>query len=197
MALSEKKSSPGLNALKAFFDEAADSFLAGYGDELSAALETPPLAPGLIDKQSYGERFKSNLERRQAARTKMQDENIAAGTLGALSGMTLSPMARVTTLPVRMATSALEEAGRSDPQSALEYLKALAVGAGQGVSQHVLPQLAADAQRLRRGRSIAPVYTKVLDAVQSNIAPGLFRKAEADRKQREEEEERIKNRGNR
>ena len=178
-------------ALKAYFDEAADAVLAGQGDELSALAESIPSSKGLIDKPGFGERFGRNLEQRQAARRQMQDEQKLAGALGGLTGTVISPMSRVTSLPARMATSAAEEVGRSDPESALDYLKAIALGAGQGLSQHVAPGLAEEAMRMRK-RSMAKYLPFVLDWTQSNVSPGLQRKLEADQKLREEEEARAR-----
>lgn len=176
-----------LKALKAFLSEAADSYLAGQGDELSALAESVLPEKGLIDKPGFGERFSRNLERRQEARKQMQDEQILAGGLGSLTGTVASPMSRVMSLPARMVTSAAEEVGRSDPESGLEYLKALALGAGQGAMQHVAPGFAAEAVKMRK-RSSAKALPFLLDITQSNASPGLERLIEADRKRREEEE---------
>ena len=172
------------SALKAYFDEAADSLLAGQGDELAALAESALPAKGLIDQPEFGERFGRNLERRQAARKQMQDENIAAGGLGSLTGTVLSPMSRAMSLPARMTTSAMEEVGRSDPESALDYLKALAIGAGQGAAQHVAPGVAS----AFRKKSWMRKLPFILDVTESNAAPGLDRLAEANQKRRDEEE---------
>lgn len=186
------KRNPALKSLQAFFDEGADSFLGGYGDELSALIESVPSADGIIDKPSFGERLGRNLERRQKARAKMQDEETAAGTLGAITGTYFSPIASAVTLPARVITTAAEEVGRSDPQSGLDVLKALALGAGQGVVQHFAPKVAshvaATRRRMLKKESIAPLYPKVLDVLQSNVSPGTERKIDADRKRREEAE---------
>lgn len=181
-----------IRALKAFFDEAADSYLAGQGDELSALLESVPPSKGLIDKPGFGERFGRNLEQRREARKQMQDDwTMIPGALGSLAGTVASPMSRVTSLPARAVTSAAEEVGRSDPQSALEYLKALALGAGQGALQAVAPGIAAEAQKLRKRSNLGqlPFW---LDITQSNASPGFGRQIEADRKKREEEEARAR-----
>lgn len=176
-----KKSS----ALKAYFDEAADSFLAGQGDELSAIIESIPSTGSVVDKASYGERLSRNLERRRGERQKLQDEHLVAAPLGSLTGTVLSPMSRVMSLPARMTTSAIEEVGRSDPESALDYLKALALGAGQGAMQHAAPGVAAEAVKLRK-RSAAKGLPFFLDLTQSNAFPGAVRQAEAQRKKEEE-----------
>ena len=180
-----------LKALKAYLSEAADSYLAGQGDELSALAESVLPEKGLIDKPGFGERFDRNLERRREARKQIQDEQILAGGLGSLTGTIASPMSRVMSLPARMVTSAAEEVGRSDPESGLEYLKALALGAGQGAMQHVAPGFAAEAVKMRK-RSMAKYLPQVLDLTQSNAAPGMQRRLEADQKLREEEEARAR-----
>jgi hypothetical protein len=180
-----------LKALKAYLSEAADSLVAGQGDELSALAESVLPEKGLIDKPGFGERFGRNLERRQEARKQMQNEQILAGGLGSLTGTVASPMSRVMSLPARMVTSAAEEVGRSDPESGLEYLKALALGAGQGAMQHVAPGIAAEAVKMRK-RSSAKALPFLLDLTQSNASPGLQRQLEADRRQREEEETRAR-----
>jgi len=180
-----------LKSLKAYLSEAADSYLAGQGDELSALAESVLPEKGLIDKPGFGERFGRNLERRQAARKQTQDEQIIAGGLGSLTGTVASPMSRVMSLPARVVTSAAEEVGRSDPESGLEYLKALALGAGQGAMQHVAPGFAAEAVKMRK-RSMAKYLPQVLDLTQSNAAPGMQRRLEADQKLREEEEARAR-----
>jgi hypothetical protein len=83
-----------------------------------------------------------------------------------------------------MTTSAVEEVGRSDPSTGLEYLKALALGAGQGAAQQFAPGVAAAFRKKSWMRKL-PV---ILDATESNAAPGLERKIEADRLRREEEQ---------
>jgi len=176
-----------LKSLKAYLSEAADSYLAGQGDELSAIAESVLPEKGLIDKPSFGERFGRNLDRRREARKTLQDENIVAGGLGGLTGAMASPMARVASLPARMVTSAAEEVGRSDPEGLLETLKALGIGAGQGVMQQISPSIAGAVRK----RSIFQKLPQFLDVFQSNAAPGLSRKIDADQK-RSEEEERAK-----
>lgn len=180
-----------LKALKAYLSEAADSYLAGQGDELSALAESVLPEKGLVDKPGFGERFGRNLERRREARKQTQDEQILAGGLGSLTGTVASPMSRVMSLPARMVTSAAEEVGRSDPESGLEYLKALALGAGQGAMQHVAPGFAAEAVKMRK-RSTAKYLPRILDLTQSNAVPGMQRRLEADQKLREEEEARAR-----
>ena len=176
-----------LKSLKAYLSEAADSYLAGQGDELSAIAESVLPEKGLIDKPSFGERFGRNLDRRREARKTLQDENIVAAGLGGLTGAMASPMARVASLPARMITSAAEEVGRSDPEGLLETLKALGIGAGQGVMQQISPSIAGAVRK----RSIFRKLPQFLDVFQSNAAPGLSRKIDADQK-RSEEEERAK-----
>jgi hypothetical protein len=173
-----------LKALKAYLAEAADSYLAGQSDELAALAESAFPEKGLIDRPGFGERFGRNLERRQEARKQTQDENIVAGGLGSMTGTVLSPAARILSLPARMTTSAVEEVGRSDPSTGLEYLKALALGAGQGAAQQFAPNVAASFRKKSWMRKL-PV---ILDATESNAAPGLERKIEADRLRREEEQ---------
>lgn len=193
MALSEKKPNPALKSLQAFFDEGLDSVLGGYSDELAAAMETPPTQPFSPDQTGYFERYGKALRQKQAARAKMQDEDMLASTLGAITGTYISPIARAATLPARVITTAAEEVGRSDPQSGLDVLKALALGAGQGAVQHFAPKVAshvaATRRRLLKKESIAPLYPKILDVLQSNVSPGMERKIDADRKRREEAEE--------
>ncbi len=189
--MAESKKGPLPRALKAYFDEAADSFVAGQGDELAALVESVPSTKGLIDQPGFGERFGRNLERRQAARKQMQDEQILAGGLGSLTGTVVSPMSRVMSLPARIVTSAAEEVGRSDPESGLEYLKALALGAGQGAMQHVAPGFAAEAVKMRK-RSSAKALPFILDLTQSNASPALQRELETRQKLREEEEARAR-----
>jgi len=176
-----------LQSLKAYLDEAADSYLAGQGDELSALAESVVPEGGLIDRPGFGERFGRNLDRRRDARKTLQDEQMLAGGLGGLTGTVLSPMSRVLSFPARVATSAVEEIGRSDPKSGLEYLKALAVGAGQGALQHVAPGIVAEAKRLR-SRSSAAYFPRLLDLTQSNVSPGFQRQLEVEQRQREEQE---------
>jgi hypothetical protein len=180
-----------LKALKAYLNEAADSYLLGFGDEMSALAESIPSAKGLIDKPWFGERFSRNLEDRQKARTKMQDENRVASGLGGLTGTFLSPAARVASFPARVATSAAEEVGRSDPQSALDFLKALALGSAQGTMQYAVPDLAEDAAKMKK-RSMAKAWVPILDLTQSNAFPGIERKLEEDKRKREEEEARAR-----
>jgi hypothetical protein len=171
-----------LKSLKAYLSEAADSYLAGQGDELSALAESVVPEKGLIDRPSFDERFGRNLERRREARKQLQDENIVAGGLGGLTGALSSPMARVAFLPARMVTSAAEEVGRSDPEGLLETLKALGVGAGQGALQQVAPGIAGAVRK----RSAFRKLPQFLDVFQSNAAPGF------DRFREEQERKKLK-----
>ena len=180
-----------LQALNAYFQEGADAILAGQGDEIASALESIPSSGSIVDRPSYLDRFDESLKRRRTARRQLQDENKLAGGAGALTGTMLSPMSRVLSLPARMVTSAAEEVGRSDPEDALEYLKALAIGAGQGAMQYAAPGFAAEAVRMRR-RSNAAHLPLILDLTQSNTAPGFQRQLEAEQKQREEKEARLR-----
>jgi hypothetical protein len=163
-----------LKSLKAYLDEAADSYLAGQGDELSALADSVVPEGGLIDRPGFGERFGRNLERRREARKQLQDEHILAGGLGGLTGALSSPMAKVASLPARMVTSAAEEVGRSDPEGLLEKLKALGVGAGQGAMQQLAPGLAGAVRKRSAWRQLP----RFLDFFQSNAAPGIERLSE-------------------
>jgi hypothetical protein len=165
-----------LKALRAFLDEAADAYVGGYGDETVSALESIPPTGSLIDKPGYLERLQRNLDRRQQARAKTQDEQYISAPLGAFTGTMFSPIRTAVGLPKEMAASAVEEMGRSDPQSGLEYLKALLIGAGQGAVQHFTPPVV---RRVVSNPTVRKVIPPTVDVLQSNIAPGIERKVEA------------------
>ncbi len=172
-----------LKRLKAFFGEAADQYLLGYGDELASALESLPVDRSVVvPTPGYVERVKENLASRQAARTAQQDAMLGTTAGGALLGMLASPAARVATAPARVLTSAIEEVGRSDPQNLVDLLKSLGIGAGQGALQAVAPALAAGTRKRSAAKDL---LVPTIDIATSNIAPGIEREQELRRMEKE------------
>jgi hypothetical protein len=92
-----------LKRFNAFFQDAADAVLAGQGDRLASALEAAPSSGSLVDRPSYGERYDRALERRQSARSSMEDAYPAESMLGRLIGFGVSPIPKTLAIPAGIA----------------------------------------------------------------------------------------------